>query len=54
MEIKMSIDLAAQKTENVPVTRAQLHNLFRTLLHRLMTATIRADELTIEAGKLAA
>jgi type I restriction enzyme S subunit len=50
MEIASALDLAGSKTENARAKRDQLQDLFRTLLHELMTAKTRVHELEFSTG----
>ena len=47
IEIARALDLTGCKTENARAKRTQLQDLFRTLLHELMTAKTRVHELEI-------
>jgi type I restriction enzyme S subunit len=49
VEIARALDLAGCKAENARAKRDQLQDLFRTLLHELMTAKTRVVELEISA-----
>lgn len=47
VEIAGALDLAGRKTENARSKRDQLQDLFRTLLHELMTAKIRITDIDL-------
>ncbi len=49
IEIASALDLAGNKTENARSKRDQLRDIFRTLLHELMTAKTRVHEIKITA-----
>lgn len=49
VEIAKALDLAGCKVENARAKRDQLQNLFRTLLHELMTGKTRVHEIEITA-----
>lgn len=54
VEIARALDLAGGKAENARAKRDQLQDLFRTLLHELMTAKTRVHELELSTGGHAA
>jgi type I restriction enzyme S subunit len=47
VEIARALDLAGRKAENARAKRDQLQDIFRTLLHELMTAKTRVHELAV-------
>ena len=50
MEVAAALDLAGGKTEHARVQRDQIQDIFRTLLHELMTAKIRVDSIKLPFG----
>ncbi|MBR8834922.1 MAG: hypothetical protein DSM106950_13020 [Stigonema ocellatum SAG 48.90 = DSM 106950] len=52
MEIADIISSIDTKISNYSLRKEQLEDLFRTLLHQLMTAQIRVDDLNISALNL--
>jgi type I restriction enzyme S subunit len=50
VEVAKALDLAGRKAEFARAKRDQLQDLFRTLIHELMTAKTRIHELELPAG----
>jgi type I restriction enzyme S subunit len=51
IEIARGLDLTGRKADTARAKHYQLQDLFRTLLHELMTAAIRVDGLELEMTK---
>jgi len=50
VEVASALNLAGRKTENARLKRDQLQDLFRTLLHELMTAKTRVNDVEFESA----